>query len=219
LDALVQRENQRRQRRLTVVTAASLGLALTMGGLTIAAINGRNEAHAQRAQAEGLIEFMLSDLRKTLEPAGRLDALDAVGSRAIAYYAAQNGRGLDAASVGRRARVLHLIGAIRDQRGDLPGALAVFNEAAASTGELLARKPSDPQRIFDHAQSLYWVGYAAWKRGLLEDARLRFLDYQKLADRLVAIDPRNDDWRAEVGYANSNLGTVLLAQGQADEAA
>jgi tetratricopeptide (TPR) repeat protein len=218
LDELIHRDAHRRHRQMMAVTAASVAVAAVMSGLAIAAVNERNEARAQHAQAEGLVEFMLSDLRDTLEPAGRLDALDAVGNRALAYYASQRARH-DAGALGRRARVLHLLGSIREQRGDLDGAQKIFEEAAASTGELLARNPGDGQRIFDHAQSVYWVGYVAWRRGLLDNARRRFLEYQRLADQLIALQPANAAWRAEVGYANSNLGTVLLAQGRADEAA
>ena len=218
LDDLVHRDARRRQQQLAGLAAASFAGMVAMGGLTVAALRARNEAEQQRAQAEGLIEFMLGDLRKTLEPAGKLDALSAVGQRAMAYYAAQPTGRLDADSLGRRSRVLHLIGDVEDKRGDLDAALTDFRAAARSTGALLARKQDDPQRIFDHAQSVYWVGYIAWRHGKADEARRQFLDYKTLADRLVAIDPKNDAWQAEVGYANANLGTVLLGDGRANEA-
>jgi tetratricopeptide (TPR) repeat protein len=219
LDDLAHRDAHRRQQQMAVVAAASFAGMLAMGALAAVAVSERNEARRQRAEAEGLIEFMLVDLRKTLEPTGRLDALDAVGQRAMKYYAAQPAGGMDADSLGRRSRVQHLIGDLRDQQGDLTAALSVFREAATSTSELLKRRPDDPRRIFDHAQSVYWVGYIAWRRGQSDEATRRFLEYKALADRLVAIDPRNDAWRAEVGYANSNLGTVLLEDGKAEAAA
>ncbi|MFI4933498.1 MAG: TIR domain-containing protein [Caulobacterales bacterium] len=219
LDELIQRDARRRHQQLLALTAASLTGSVVLAGLSVTAIQERNEAVAQRAQAEGLIEFMIKDLKGNLEPTGRLDALDSVGGRALAYYSAQKGHNLDAASLGRRARVLHLLGDIRDRRGDLGGALKVFQEAAASTGELLARAPGDPQRIFDHAQSVYWVGYVAWRRGDLDVALQEFGAYQRLADQLVSIDPKNQDWQLEVGYANANLGTALLDSGRADDAA
>ena len=218
LDDLVHRDAQRRHRQMAVLAAGSFAGMLAMGGLAAVATSARNEAQRQRAQAEGLIEFMLVDLRKTLEPAGKLDALGSVGQRALQYYEAQATKSLDADSLGRRSRVLHLIGDVDDQKGDLTSALKVFQQAAKSTGELLAREPNDPQRIFDHAQSVYWVGYIAWRRGQSEEARRRFTEYAVLADHLVAIDPKNDDWQAEVGYANTNLGTVLLEDGGAAEA-
>ncbi|HEX4197999.1 MAG TPA: TIR domain-containing protein [Caulobacteraceae bacterium] len=219
LGQLVQRDARRRNRQLLALTGASLAAAAVLGALAVAALVERNEAVAQRGQAEGLIEFMIGDLKSKLEPAGRLDALDAVGARALTYYAAQQSHGLDAASLGRRARVLQLLGEIRDRRGDLDAALRLFKEAAASTGELLRRHPNDPQRIYDHAQSVFWVGYMASRRGQDDEALRAYQDYERLADQLVRIDPNNADWRAEVDYADWDVGSVLLDEGRADEAA
>lgn len=218
-DALKQREQQRRNRRWAALAAGSFAGMLLTGGLSVYALRARHEAIAQRSEAEGLIEFMLGDLRKTLEPVGRLDALDSVGKRALAYYAAQNMRGLDADGLGRRARALHLIGEVDDLRGRLDDALSVFNEAAGSTAELLARAPNDGQRIFDHAQSVYWVGYVAFQRGQNGTAEKAWNEYKTLAERLVGIDPDKAEWKAELGYAYSNLGTLLIKEGRSAEAA
>ncbi len=161
---------------------------------------------------------MLGDVRRTLEPEGKLDALQAIGQRAMKYYGAQPTGSLDASSLGRRSRVLHLMGDVSDQRGDLAAALTFFQQAAGSTGELLKRKPDDPDRIFDHAQSVYYVGYIAYRRGRTAEAERRFEEYRLLAERLIAIDPNSDKYLAEVGYAESNLGTLYLESGRPAEA-
>ncbi|HEX6088043.1 MAG TPA: serine/threonine-protein kinase, partial [Thermoanaerobaculia bacterium] len=49
------------------------------------AVAARAEAEHRRDQAEGLIEFMIGDLRTKLEPVGRLDILDDVAKRTLAY--------------------------------------------------------------------------------------------------------------------------------------
>ena len=219
LDRLVDRDTRRRQRQLTAVAASGFVGMAVMTGLTVAAVTARNEARAQQAQAEGLIEFMLGDVRKTLEPVGKLDALGAIADRAMAYYAAQETKRLSADSLGRRARTLHLLGEVADLRGDSTAALKSFREASASTGELLKRQPNDPQRIFDHAQSVYYVGNIALERSDNAEAAREFGQYKALADRLVAIDPTNDKFQAEVGFANRNLGAVQLKEGNAQAAA
>jgi tetratricopeptide (TPR) repeat protein len=217
-DALKQREQQRRNRKWAALAAASFAGMLLTGGLSVYALRARSEAIAQRSEAEGLIEFMLGDLRKKLEPVGRLDVMDSVGERALAYYSAQNAGALDADSLGRRARALHLIGEVDDLRGNLDHALDVFEKAARSTSELLERAPSDGHRVFDHAQSMYWVGYVAWQHGDTAIAEKAFNEYRVLADCLVVIDASNADWQAEVASANSNLGTLLVEQRRLDEA-
>lgn len=218
LDTLVRREEQRHRRRLTLITAAASAGMLVMGFLTLQAIESRQAAETQRHAAEGLIEFMLDDLRRRLEPVGRLDVLDVVGQRALAYYAAQSADRLDPASLGRRSRALHLIGEIASLRGNLDEALATFEEAAATTAELLSREPEDERRLFDHAQSVFWVGYIAWQRGDRTRAREEFGQYKALAGQLTALAPENPDWLAELGYAESNLGTLALGEGQLDAA-
>jgi tetratricopeptide (TPR) repeat protein len=57
-----------------------------------------------------------------------------------------------------------------------------------------------------------------WQHGDTTAAEQAFLEYQRLANRLVAKDPANMDWLAEVGSAHSNLGTLLLEQDRAAEA-
>ncbi len=205
-----------RRHRLGVAAGAIVASALTLGiGV---ALWEANEAKRQRVQAEGLIEFMLGDLRKKLQPVGRLDALDAVGAQALAYYAAQDAGRLDADSLGRRARALHLIGEIAERRGSLDEALRVFQRAADSTGELMARYPRDGRRIFDHAQSVYWVGYIARRRGRLPQAEASFRQYQALAQQLTRLDANNLDWRIEVAYAAQNLGVLYLESSRSVQA-
>lgn len=218
LDELVNRDERRRTIRTRVVVAASLALAAVMAGMALAAINARNEAEFQRNEADGLVEFMLTDLRDKLEPVGRLDALDVVGARALEYYAAQKLDRLDADALGRRARALLLVGEISNLRGDSDEALAAFSEAAATTAEQLARDPDNGQRIYDHAQSVFWVGAIAYNRGELDDAEAQFREYQRLAGQLVALDPDNPESQLESSYAETNMGVMLQEQDRLAEA-
>jgi tetratricopeptide (TPR) repeat protein len=218
VDELVRRDAQRRARRAVLVAAASvLGMAI-MAVLTVVAVQSRSEAQNQHAQAEDLIEFMLGDLRKKLDPVGRLDVLDAVGEKALGYYARQDADRLDANALGRRSRAMHLIGEMRDKRGQLAEALAAFRSAADTTAELLERAPNDGQRIFDHAQSVYWVGYIAWRRGQADAAEEAFRKYLDLARELVALDAKNVGWQLETSFASNNLGVVQLESGRAADA-
>ena len=218
LDELVNRDERRRTIRTRMVVGASLTLALVMSGLTFLAIQARDEAEFQRNEADGLVEFMLTDLRERLEPVGRLDALDVVGDRALDYYAKQELGDLDADALGRRSNALLLVGEVSNIRGDSDAALKSFREAAATTGELLARDPDNAQRVYDHAQSVFWVGAIAYGRGELEDAEARFREYKRLADRLVALDRDKPEWQLESSYAETNLGVMYQQQRRFAEA-
>ena len=214
LDELVRREGRRRQRRLMFVSGASLLGMLISVGLAVTAIQSRDAARDQRREAEGLIGFMLGDLRAKLEPIGRLDALDSVGARALAYYENQDKADLSDVALAQRSKALTLMGEIAESRGDLDGALRRYREAMAGTAEALRRLPNDPQRLFDHAQSVYWVGSIAMQRGQTPEAEQQFREYQRLAARMMAAEPDNPKWRLEGVYATGNLGEVQLDQRQ-----
>ncbi len=215
LDELVKRDERRRSFRRRLVTSGALVLAAAMSGLAYTAMLARDEARFQRDEAQGLIEFMLTDLRKRLDAVGRLDVLESVGERALKYFSAQDLSSLDANALGRRARALLLVGEIANLRGDNEAALAAYKQAAATTAEQLRRNPNSAQQIFDHAQSVFWVGYIAWQRRDLATARKNFQEYHNLAKRLVVIDPNKDEWQSELVYAYSNLGALELDEGNA----
>jgi len=212
LDELVQREAQRRHRRLYAITAASVAGMLFASGLAYTAIEARDEARDQRREAEGLIGFMLGDLRQKLEPVGRLDVLDSVGARALAYYEAQDKSDLSNESLAQRSRALTLMGEMAFTRGDLDGALRRYREAMAGTAEAVRRSPDDPQNLFDHAQNVFWVGYVDYQRGNLGKAAEAFREYRRLADRMIASAPGKPEYQLEGIYADTNLGTVLMDQ-------
>jgi len=210
LDALVQRDAQRRLRRVTAVTALAVAAMLVMAVLTAVALNARREAERQRAEAEGLVEFMLTDLRTKLKGVRRLDVFAAVDQRALRHYQSQDLSRLPPDALERRARMLHMIGEDELDLGQRERALAHFREAARTTAKLLADASDDPDRIFAHSQSEYWIGRADYDQGRFAAARPAFERYKTLAERLVAIDPSRTDWLKEAGYgAGSVCSTVL----------
>jgi tetratricopeptide (TPR) repeat protein len=219
LDDLVRRDEVRRQKRLAVLAAASLAGMVVTSALAVAAIQARDAARDQRREAEGLIGFMLGDLRSKLEPVGRLDALDGVGSKVLAYYQKQEMSDLPDAALLQRSRALALMGEIANARGNSDGALRQFQAALAGTAEALRRNPNDPQRLFDHAQIVYNIGELARQRGQSDKALAAMREYKSLANRMVALEPDNLRWRVETQYADANLGIVLFGQRQFEEAA
>ena len=219
LDDLVQRDQTRRQRRLAWLAAASLvGMAVTTG-LAITAVHARDSARDQRREAEGLVAFMVGDLKDKLEPIGKLDALDGVGARVLAYYSKQDTSELSDAALLQRSRALSITAQVANSRGNLDDALRLYREAAAGTAEAIRRNPDDPQRVYDHAQNMFYLADIATNRGRLDTAEAAFREYKRLANRMVELDSNNMKYRMEVQYADVNLGSVLYAQRRFPEAA
>ena len=218
LDELVDRQSRQRHRRMALVATASfVGMVFAIG-LALFAMQQRNSARAERAEANGLIEYMLTDLREELEPVGRLDLLDGVGERTMEYYASQDVNDLSAEELARRARAVQLVAEMHNLRGDNDRALPAFRQAARTTKELLERNPEDPDALFAHGQSLFWVGYIAWQRGEMDEARSSLEAYARISTRLAKRDRSNLDWQMEESYALSNLGTLATGEGDYEEA-
>lgn len=218
LDSLIQRDARRRNRWMAATTAGAVGVAVVTGALAVVAFQARREADAQRAEAEDLVAYMLGDLRKKLEPVGRLDVLDGVGARALAHYAHIETRDLDDEALSQQAKAQTLLGEIRDKRGDLKGARQAFSQAAQTSQALSRREPQNGERLYDLAQNVFWLAYLDWRLGRVAEAEAGFKRYGELAEQLTRLDPKNAEWALEVAYAKSNLGTVLLDANRPAEA-
>ena len=217
LDDLVQRDAQARIARVTAITAAALIALLITAGLALMAVQARNAAEAQRAEAEGLVEFMLTDLREKLRGVGRLDVMAVANRRALQHYEGQALDRLPTDALERRARLLHAIGEDAMEAGRTAEARRRFAEARRTTAALLAGAPDDPDRIFAHAQSEYWLGALAWDQKDLPGAEAGFTAYDRLTRQLLAAAPTAPRSLEEAGYGAGNLCALRLEQKRGDD--
>ena len=217
-DALVQREAQRRHRRLAWVAAASVSGMAIASTLAVAAYVARNDAQRRQAQAEDLLGFMLGDLREKLTTVGRLDLMRKVDDKATMYFAELDPRDLSDRALQEQARSLTGIGQVRLEEGHHPEAARAFSEAYVRTSALYDRKPQEGQRLFDRAQAEYWIGYVAWQQDRFDDAERWLRQYRDSAVQLAAMDRKNFDWQKEVAYGHHNLAVLQEARGKHAEA-
>src|SRR5688572_291069 len=212
-DELKQREHRRQQRRLILVTAASVTGMFVTGALAVNAWMARQDAIRNRDSAEDLISFMIGDFREQLEPLGKLELLKNVGDKAMAYFSSQPERDITDMSLLRRAETLRQIGDVQLSLGEFESALASFQESLALSRELSRRSPDNQDWLFALGNAWFWVGYTHWQRGALEDAVVPMTEYLHAAERLVQLAPANSSWQLEQGYALANLGSLAAARG------
>jgi len=217
LDELVQRDAQQRLQIVTAVTGAALATAIVMAVLAVIALKARGEAERQRAEAEGMVEFMLTDLRDRLQGVGRLDILSTVNQRALKYFEGQNVEEMPVSSLKWRARLQLARGEDDKDRGDLSAALDQFQQARRTTTALLHADRDNPDYVWTHAQSEYWVGAIAFERDDPRTAQEAFAAYRALSERLIVLQPDNPAYLLEVGYAQG--GRCSLAQSEAQATA
>lgn len=205
LDTLVQRDAQRKLRRVMWITAGALAAVLAMGVMTTLAISARNEAARQRAEAEGLVEYLITDLGSKLDGVGRLDVMDDVNARALRYYNDQPYGSLTSDSLNRRARILHAVGEIDIKRGDFAAASRRLNMANAITSGLVKADPDNAEHRFANAQSVYWLGRIAVHQDSFDAARKYWNSYLNEARALARLQPDTARSFEEMGYAHGNL--------------
>ncbi len=225
LDPLLRRDDRRRAARLRWSAIAMGTIAASMTALAIVAIQQRDlaremqaAAEVQRNQAEGLVEFMIDDLRHKLEDVVQLEVMADIASRAQAYYVIQTDVRMDDDALGRRARVLDLLGDIKQDFGDSEAAVALLRESVASSAELLRRDPDNPQRIIEQAHSLQGLGSLSYQGGKIAEAEALVREAVTLTSRLRKLQPEEPEWVGEHGSALVNLGVMRLNSNALDEA-
>jgi tetratricopeptide (TPR) repeat protein len=217
IDELRRRDAQRQVRVWSAVAAGAATVAAVTIGLAITAQFARKEADLRRSQGEKLIGFMLGDLRRRLEPIGKLDVLDAVGDEAMAYFSTLGDRATDQERLSR-AIAMRQIGEVRRSQGLLDEASVAFEESLRHTARLHADSPDSNEFLFELSQSEFWVGQTAFERNDLATAAAALGRYMEHSRSLAQRDPGNADYQRELSYAYSNLGTLARERRRPDEA-
>ena len=214
-DELRQRELQRRQRRLTLITAASVcGMALTLGLAAYAwrartdALEARNDARRRQEQAEDLLGFMVGDLRVPLAKLNKLDVLDAVGEKAMAYFGALNPRDLTDTALRRQAEALRQIGENRFDQARYPEALNSLRASFKSADTLVKRSPRTSDYLFERGQTEFMIGLVERRRGNIPEVTRWFTRYRDTGVALSALDPANTRSHQELAYGHHNLAVL-----------
>jgi DNA-binding winged helix-turn-helix (wHTH) protein len=212
IDASHRRARTRARVRLGALSAIVV-LAILSATLGVLARGARSVAEQRRIDAESLVQFMLGELVDKLRPLGRLELLDGVSARALAYLTRENVDESGPMGVIQRANALHVIGEVRIVRGDLNAAHEAFATARVLLEPALAAHPAEAELLKLLGTNAYWIGRIALDRSALAEARHYFLLYSSYADRLYARDPADVTTWIEQSYAHSNLGTLAVRTG------
>jgi tetratricopeptide (TPR) repeat protein len=224
-DTLKQREQRRHMRRMAATTAAAL---VVMAVTTVLAVDALIERHhaliAQQAaerrqkQAEELVRFMLGDLHDKLAQVGRLDVMQAVDDKAMAYFRSLPTADVTDRVLAQRVKALQEIGATRESEGELAKALEAYRSASTLAAELLQHAPTDVMRQADYANTLSWIGRVDWYQGNLAQAAQNFRAASELLRKAAAARPADNQLGLQLSSALVNTGRVLEAHGDFDAA-
>ena len=216
----------RKHRTAVVVAAVAVVALVTLGAVSFTRIV-REERHAQearslaernRAQAddrrvavEGLMAFMLGDLRERLEPIGKLAILELPARKALAYYDDRRDQ-LDPGERQSRAVALENLGDVLRSRGELAGAEAQYQEALAVRRQLTMAGHTQPEWRYRDASLQAAIGDLHQLQGASLEA---IRDYRAAIATLSELSAaRPDDRRGPRGHmlVLEKLGSLLTAR-------
>jgi tetratricopeptide (TPR) repeat protein len=203
-------------RALVRLAAAGVGILAAVLVAGFARITEEREAaEGHRRRAEGLMSFMLVDVRDKLEPIGKLDVLDEVARRSMDYYAAIPGDDGDRESSRLRALALDNLGDVRLAQGDIAGALRQYESA-----ERIRRTQLDGTAELRHDLSISSdkIGDVRFAQGDTTEALRRYRSALEIRTALFAQDPESARWGRSLHSSHGKVGSVLAARGETQEA-
>jgi tetratricopeptide (TPR) repeat protein len=232
-DQLKQREQQRRVRRMTAIAALAVTVMLVTSVLAVYALISRHQAViaqrqavvAQQAaerrqkQAEGLVGFMLGDLNDKLAQVSRLDIMQAVDDKAMAYFQSLPTADVTDEALAQRAKALEKIGEVRSDSGNPEGAIQAFRASAAISSRLAAEMPADAARQIAYSRTLAYIGMSHWKEGKLDDAQRDFEAAGRILQVSLTRGTSSPSLLLQVCFLENDIGHVLEARGQTTAAA
>ena len=199
-----------RATRAERVASAERDTATTAGRAEALA---RADAQRRQEQAEALLTFMLGDFRTELKKLGRLELLDAVGEKAMAYFAALDPSDLTDTALARQAKALTQIGETRLDQARYPEATAAFTTAYGRAAALAARHPRVGDMLFERAQAEYWIGFVARRRGDAATEREWLTRYRDSALALADLEGKSSRAQSELTFGHHNLAVLEIDRG------
>jgi eukaryotic-like serine/threonine-protein kinase len=238
-DRLRQREQERRRRSLMAMTASAGAVAVLMTTLAGYAFLQRQKARAQarlaenrrlaaqaserqandaRDQADGLINFMLHDLRDKLQPIGRLDVLDDVAKKAKQYLDRLLKELVTPSRLGQRAALFNNLGDVLVAQGKLPEAVESYRQSLKIWQTLAEQDKSNTDGQRNLSISFEKVGDVLLLQGKLDQALAAYRQDCEIRRKVVQSNPMNADLRQDLSWSLIKVGDALQEQGETAQA-
>ena len=217
LDRLLQRDHQRRNRRMVAIASGSVVLTIIMASLAVYAYLSQAEATRRQADADNLVGYLLGDLREELYSIGRNELYNEVSSKAMEYFKSLENDDARDEVMAQRAVALLQIGSSMMDRGEMQSGMKSFYEALTINQRLVEHNPDREDWKLALADSHFYVGDVYWQRGDLESASEEFQNQLAIVDALSTAEPDNPERLAQSGYAWTNYGRILELSGRFDD--
>jgi eukaryotic-like serine/threonine-protein kinase len=223
--ALKQREQERRRRYLVGLSALASTIAVAMTGLAIFAFGAEREAQMQakaantaRDQADGLINFMLVDLRDKLQPIGKLSILGDVVDKAKAYLDGLPTEQMNTDRLLQRGTMLSNLGDVLRARGELPEAVNTYRQELLVDQRIVQQQPASVAALSALANCYDRLGDALRDNGDLQEVQDAYERALAVKKTLVEQNASDRPWRYNLSVGYLKVGDLLESRGNLPEA-
>lgn len=182
---------------------------------TIFALRARfaqQEAERNRTEAEGLMTFMLGDFVEKLRPIGRLDLLDDVGTKALAYLGREGPSETSRASLVSRIKAMRLIAEVNNSRGRSDEYIKATMAVRGFIQHAEEQFKDQPDFLKEAGANAFQLGIYYRNRNELEAAQKYLNEYRNYSDRYAANNPSRAEGWLEQSYAQSALGALSMTR-------
>jgi len=173
-------------------------------------------ARTNLGRAEGVMNVLVFKVRDSLQPLGRLDALEKVASSALEFFDQMPPESLTGESLRHKSVALDILGDVQDDRGDHEAALATYGRALEIARRMSAEDPKHRNLRHDVSVDLNKTGAALHALGRDDEALARFDESISILRALVAEggdDAETETFRRSLVLTMSNRAQVLEAKG------
>ena len=176
--------------------------------LSVSLQQTNRQVRETRDNAENLISYILYDLKDRLEPMGKLELLNIVGSKTAEYFELAGTDNLDGKSLKQWLTALDVLGQVSINKKDLAQAAAYYEQRQRAIDAALAKNDTDVYMLEQSMLTGYWSGYIPYLQQRYHETAPFWRHYLSMAERLLALQPDNWNWQLEHSYALNNLGSL-----------
>lgn len=201
-------------RRLTV--ALLCVLTLTSVIMSVRSIEAEKLALQKRLAAEDLLGFMVGDFADKMRGIGRMDLLDGISNKALAYFSDFSHQDDDAhLSFDARfqhGQTLEAMGEVAYSRNKIDEARSALLAAQEKMLPLLNLQPNNLALLKTLGANAFWLGQLKYDVSDWAASRPFFEQYLAYSQTMYALAPEDKDALMELSYAHNTLGSVSMKQ-------
>ncbi len=207
---------KRRVRRVAVVSLCVLTM-LSMA-FAVVMLQARDEAQQRERESMRLSDFLLGPHADELRRREMLGLLGDIGAESIDYLADRDLDDLNSSQIANTARAYRTVGEALQKNNDSKRAMTSFIQAHSLSDRVVRSQPRHEAAIFERGNASYWIGLLHFNEKNYEAAGTHWLEYRKDSELLISIAPEKPRSQQEMSYAESNLGSLALRQGDTKNA-